>query len=90
MGYDSLEVTPEGISLDPEGHVAAIGGAEGDSSRGINVGEMIADVVETEFEVDIRAATPLVLDSVGESLPEGGRARWVERYNDISLLGIDC
>lgn len=89
VGYYGFEFAAEGLALDPVGHVAAVGGAKGHGAVGVDVGEVLNDVVKAENEVFVRSSAPLVLNAVDVGLAEACAAGWVGCNNNVALFGID-
>ena len=57
VGYEGLEFAPEGGALDPVYHETSVGGSGGDGAGGVDVGDVVADVLEALDKVLVGVAS---------------------------------
>ena len=89
MGYEGFELSSERVALDPIYHVAAVTCPKGDSAGGVDIRDVLFDVGESFFEIEVRTAAPLVFDSVLERHAVAGGTGGIPCYYDIAGFSED-
>lgn len=84
--HKRLEPVPQLVSLDPVHAEPAERGARRNSPVGINVVDVLLDVVEQRDEITVRGSAPVVGDGVGEVLPVGGGTCELGHEHDEALV----
>lgn len=89
MCDQSFESTTELMTLDPIHHVTTVRGSKSHGTLGVNVCQIILDVLKAPYKVLVRQSTPLTPNSVSEILSIAGGAGWVGCNDNEALLRKD-
>src|SRR4051794_11031504 len=87
MCHKSLEFAAKGLALDPVTHESAIGSAETDCSRSVDIRNVLLDVIKALHQIQIWTPAPFVSYTVLESHPIAGATCWIRCHNDVALFG---